>query len=384
MEYAFEAGRLSEDRSQRASVFTAALVEGLLSGEADRDEDGRISLNELYEWVFDRVRDVNPNQTPSREIRMQGEFYLARSRRTPTWPAPMTAALEEARTSPDISKRLGAVRELRGILIGDRVDAALRAFQSLADTAANDIDYVASEASSALRDAQILPHPGELAFGEVACGSQASQSVTVVGPPITHRFEVSTSHQSIRAEAAPFGLQVSLNTSQPGYLVGWVRLQGPTGSATIKVNADIVAPHPDRTLDRRDQRRARTLDGSGDVTLAWVYQQRRLARERFWRTVRSFVWALSPLLSFGVLTPLPIILAAGRFRRPSLWFAAALYVAALVPFIVLLVRTEDDPSGTEYNVGTAGYFAIMIAAIIHAFFLRRRYFRLDEPAYLRE
>lgn len=100
----------------------------------------------------------------------------------------------------------------------------------------------------------------------------------------------------------------------------------------------------------------------------------------------SYRWDVAEEYPFcsGVLTPLPIILAAARFRRATLWIAAALYVAALVPFIVLLVRTEDDPSGTEYNVGTAGYFAIMIAAIIHAFFLRRRYFRLDKAGYLRE
>jgi Caspase domain len=172
MEYAFEAGQLSEDHSERPSVFTSALVEGLSSGQADRDEDGWISLDELYEWVFDRVRDANPNQTPSREIRMQGEFYLARSRRESRWPAPMTAALEAARTSPEISKRLEAVRELRGILIGENVDAALGAFHSLADTATNDIAYVAAEASSALRDAQISLHPQELAFGSVARGSR--------------------------------------------------------------------------------------------------------------------------------------------------------------------------------------------------------------------
>src|SRR6185437_16706928 len=56
MEYAFESEQLAEDPSaRRPSVFTAALVEGLSTGEADRDEDGLISLNELYDYVFDRV-----------------------------------------------------------------------------------------------------------------------------------------------------------------------------------------------------------------------------------------------------------------------------------------------------------------------------------------
>ncbi|SNY50261.1 caspase family protein [Paractinoplanes atraurantiacus] len=80
MEYAFEGDRLADDHS-RPSVFTSALVEGLATGEADRDQDGWVSLNELYDYVFDRVRERTPHQTPSRDIEMQGELYVARSRR---------------------------------------------------------------------------------------------------------------------------------------------------------------------------------------------------------------------------------------------------------------------------------------------------------------
>ncbi|XVU23777.1 caspase family protein [Actinoplanes sp. CA-054009] len=80
MEYAFEGDQLADDQS-RPSVFTSALVEGLATGEADRDQDGWVSLNELYDYVFDRVRERTPHQTPSRDIEMQGELYVARSRR---------------------------------------------------------------------------------------------------------------------------------------------------------------------------------------------------------------------------------------------------------------------------------------------------------------
>jgi hypothetical protein len=41
MEYAFEAGQLTADSGQ-PSVFTAAVVQGLETGEADRDGDGRV------------------------------------------------------------------------------------------------------------------------------------------------------------------------------------------------------------------------------------------------------------------------------------------------------------------------------------------------------
>jgi hypothetical protein len=89
MEYAFEGDHLADERARRPSVFTAALVEGLATGDADRDRDGWVSLNELYDYVFDRVRERNPNQTPSRDVEMQGELYLARSPHRPTdTPAP--------------------------------------------------------------------------------------------------------------------------------------------------------------------------------------------------------------------------------------------------------------------------------------------------------
>ncbi|WP_244210826.1 hypothetical protein, partial [Amycolatopsis kentuckyensis] len=36
-----------------------------------------IALGELYEYLFDRVRERNPKQTPSRDIEMQGELSEA-------------------------------------------------------------------------------------------------------------------------------------------------------------------------------------------------------------------------------------------------------------------------------------------------------------------
>jgi hypothetical protein len=80
MEYAFEGDRLAADKRSRPSVFTAALVEGLTSGEADLDQDGWISVDELYDYIFDKVREQNPHQTPGRHIELVGELYVARSR----------------------------------------------------------------------------------------------------------------------------------------------------------------------------------------------------------------------------------------------------------------------------------------------------------------
>src|SRR5207244_7592975 len=135
MEYAFEDDVLADDRSRRPSVFTAALVEGLATGDADRDEDGWISLNELYEYVFDRVRERNPNQTPSRDVEMQGELYLARRARPVTTPAPLPVALREVIDHPLAGVRAGAVGELERLLRGRHAGLALAARMALEDLA---------------------------------------------------------------------------------------------------------------------------------------------------------------------------------------------------------------------------------------------------------
>ncbi len=81
MEYAFEldGDRLSGEGIP--SVFTSAVVGGLQSGAADLDGDGKISVDELYDYVFQQVQDATPHQTPSMMSNVQGELYIAQSRR---------------------------------------------------------------------------------------------------------------------------------------------------------------------------------------------------------------------------------------------------------------------------------------------------------------
>jgi uncharacterized caspase-like protein len=108
MEYAFEGGRLADDVHRGPSVFTSALVEGLATGDADRDEDGFISLDELYDYVFDKVKERNPHQTPSRQVELEGELYLARSRRRRIRPVPTPADPQAARADAANAKAAAA------------------------------------------------------------------------------------------------------------------------------------------------------------------------------------------------------------------------------------------------------------------------------------
>src|SRR6266571_5386329 len=61
MEYAFEGDQLADTQELMPSVFTSALVQGLETGEADRDQDGMVALDELYDYVYDKVQAATPN-----------------------------------------------------------------------------------------------------------------------------------------------------------------------------------------------------------------------------------------------------------------------------------------------------------------------------------
>ncbi len=240
MEFAFEGDQLSDQRP-RPSAFTSALVEGLATGDADRDEDGWVSLNELYDYVFDKVREQNPHQTPSRQVEMEGELYLAHSRRRRIRPAPLPPDLQAAIADPNMYTRLGAISELQSRLASDNLPAAAGAYEALAGLARNDIRTVAEPASAALDQAAIRPDVTELHFGEHRQGSEPPHRVIrLFGPPIARACASRASDDWIRVSETAEGLDISVDTANAGTLRGTLDLQGPTGEAVIAIDAELV------------------------------------------------------------------------------------------------------------------------------------------------
>ena len=147
MEYSFEGEQLAGEG--RPSVFTSALVEGLATGEADRDRDGYVSVDELYDFAYDRVRTVTPAQTPGKWVfDVQGDFYIARSHRPPE-PMDHLADLRAAMASPFTNVRLGAVEELAALVDDPDEARAAAAREALDDLARHDSQTVVR--NSALR-----------------------------------------------------------------------------------------------------------------------------------------------------------------------------------------------------------------------------------------
>lgn len=84
IEYAWEGDEVAA--LGQPSIFTGAVVRGLRTGEADRDGDRLITVDDLYDYVYDEVRRATPNQTPGKWSSVEGALVIARSPRMASAP----------------------------------------------------------------------------------------------------------------------------------------------------------------------------------------------------------------------------------------------------------------------------------------------------------
>ncbi|RJL31903.1 hypothetical protein D5H75_15725 [Bailinhaonella thermotolerans] len=168
LEYAFDGTDLADAQEPGSpSVFTRALVEGLKTGEADRDQDGYVGIHELYDYVYDRVRAITPKQTPGKwTFDVQGELIIARRSRPVDRPAPLPSELQEAVDHPIAKIRAGAIDELERLRHSRHAGLALAARLALERLAHDDSRSVSAAAARALgRSAEGVertassPHP---------------------------------------------------------------------------------------------------------------------------------------------------------------------------------------------------------------------------------
>ncbi|MHC3467511.1 caspase, EACC1-associated type [Streptomyces sp. 7R007] len=256
MEYAFEGEQLAEHSARRPSVFTRAVVQGLETGEADLDADGEISLDDLYDYVFDHVREQNPNQTPSKTVELQGELYLAHSRR-PTMrivPEPIPVSWHTALNSRNHFTRLGAVAELRLRLENEDLSRAEGARQALEEVARNDVRPVADAATAALHEVRLRPSTARVDFGRLARGAPvAHRQVALTGLPLARACVPHVSEPWLRVGVSAEGLDVGVDPVAEGRLSGDIVLKGVAGDATIHVEAE-VEPAAEARTEEHDAR----------------------------------------------------------------------------------------------------------------------------------
>jgi Tfp pilus assembly protein FimT len=69
-----------ESAEEGLSLFTKHLIAGLETGEADKDGDGWVSMNELYDYVQGKVVAENPAQQPTKHVKEErGGLLIAKS-----------------------------------------------------------------------------------------------------------------------------------------------------------------------------------------------------------------------------------------------------------------------------------------------------------------
>lgn len=155
-EYAFEADELTAENA-RPSMFTGALVEGLATGRADVNGDGLVTVDELYDYVYDAVRGKVAGQTPGRWADLEGDLVVARNPVPPVRPAGLPGELQRAMESDAALQRLGAVSELAAWLASGDPARALAAGPLLEQLAADYDDRVRTAAAAALAAGPVIP-----------------------------------------------------------------------------------------------------------------------------------------------------------------------------------------------------------------------------------
>jgi hypothetical protein len=147
VQYAWEGDQVHGQAEN--SVFTHYLIEGIRTGKADKDQDGEISVDELYDYAFDQVRRVSSRQTPTKvSFREQGNILIAHNPQP--IPEPLPLELERAVTDTLALTRQAVVSQLEGLLRGQNKRLAVTARQKLEKLAEDDSRSVSSAAREVL------------------------------------------------------------------------------------------------------------------------------------------------------------------------------------------------------------------------------------------
>ncbi len=260
MEYAFEGAVLTSDAEPKPSVFTSALVEGIRTGAADRDEDGLVSLGELYDFLYEAVREVSPGQTPSKwEYGMQGNVVIARSPRRTVRSTNLPTHLHELIEHHNPGVRRGAVDDLARLAGGDELPLAAAARRALAGLAEDDSRTVSAAAAEVLEATKLRLSAYELAFGEVVRGATShSLDCDLLGPPLVEAATVTSSSPVLHSSIDGRTITLWLEPDQPGPCTGTVDVTSPAGEARLTFDGSVMAETEAGRTRRAPKTKSRT------------------------------------------------------------------------------------------------------------------------------
>ncbi|MDQ0922338.1 putative caspase-like protein [Pseudarthrobacter sp. W1I19] len=220
------------------SVFTKAIVDGLKTGAADVNGDGDVTVADLYQYVFNKVRQEEPRQTPTMwTYGSEGDLLVARSvRKREIRPAPLPADIVAAIESPRPRVRASGVAELADLRDSGPPELALAAENALRKMAEEEVPSVAELARAALDSARgnARHSVDDRSKRETAPGASAEDLEP--GPAGAIGSSQSTSEPAQRLFPQSTNRRTGLIVAKPPYLLasgtsliaaGFVRAVGP-------------------------------------------------------------------------------------------------------------------------------------------------------------
>jgi Caspase domain len=154
LQYSFEDEAVNG--SAAPSRFTRHVIQGLRSGDADVQCKGEITVDELYEYVFQKLTEEGAKQSPQKwSFGAQGKLVVAHTAttRAARLPDDIVAATNDHR--PFV--RQATIEQLHSMSIGTHCGLALAARQELERLTQDDSRAVAAAAKSALVDTSPMP-----------------------------------------------------------------------------------------------------------------------------------------------------------------------------------------------------------------------------------
>jgi hypothetical protein len=289
MEYAYEGDELTGEG--RPSYFTEAVVEGLQTGKADLDMDHLVSIDDLYHYVYDRVRERTPHQSPSIKSDVEGVLYLARSSyRARTAPATLDPGLVARTEDRQAGIRESAVGELARLLSSSDESVAMAARELLMMMTSDDSRRVATATQSALQGEPPQPQaaaPGPSSRRPLAIGAALAAVAVVVivaiialsggGGSSGGSDEQSTTTAVNASDKIPPG-NLTKNASFEQSTDGWVTdesnlerveaADAPDGRQIVRVVAS--QPTGDSAIDDGPDSVSNSVAGQRYTASAWV------------------------------------------------------------------------------------------------------------------
>jgi photosystem II stability/assembly factor-like uncharacterized protein len=166
-QYAWEAEKI--EGASEGSVFTRYLATGLSTGEADIDRDGKITVDDLYAYTYERVIADSQRQRPQKfGAKEEGRLVIAKA---PVRMVALPMDLERNILSDSTRFRAAAAQELNALLSASNHGLRLAAFSALIALTEDDSNAVRMIAEVALRcTAESLNTTDDLFSQATSCG----------------------------------------------------------------------------------------------------------------------------------------------------------------------------------------------------------------------